>query len=762
MHFDALVTETGATLAASAVRVEAEGGGAETGALGRGGLGEEVANVIPGSEVDHGGGAGGFSGRGLVDHDNFADVLDAGEFLDGAGVFFHRFAAFAEEVAVEEAVDKGGFSGARDAGHASENPERKVGVEFFDVVERGTAELEEFFCFAAFGRNGDGAAAEEVIGSEGTFLRRDLGGRTAEHELSAGFTAAGTDVGQPIGGTDDGFLVFDHEEGVSLVAQAAHDAEELPEVARVEADAGFVHDEECVDQRGAEAGGEIDALDFATGEGAGRAVEGEVTEADFLEVGEARGDLVQEELRGVVALGDFHAGEKCAQAADRAASHLGEGEGFVIRAGQPVVEGLGLETSSVALRAFVVAAVAAQEHADVHFVSFGFQPIKVALNSVPTSVVPDFVQRFAGSALAFDDPVLVGLRQIFERAVQVDVVATRVADEVGLAFLRHAALKRAHHAFGERARPVGDNALPVKADDTSEAAAFRAGAERMVEAEEPRGGWPDIQVAPGAVPSGGERVTFVGSGVDEKNAPFAEAQSGFNGFGQARFVRGGEAVLNDVNHGRKGFGRGLVDAESFFSEPDAEVTLLLEEFEKLGGRAFFDIAGANRKGDKKGLSGEAPRGLADDAAGRLGPDRLIALRAGGGGEAGKEEFDVVIDFRDGADGRAGGFDAVRLLDGDSGRDAFDRVDARFVHAVEELARVGREGFDVAPLAFGINGIEGERRFSGTAGAGDDMEESAREIEVDAAEIVLAGAADAESLRAGGGTLAVRHTKFSPA
>jgi hypothetical protein len=43
-----------------------------------------------------------------------------------------------------------------------------------------------------------------------------------------------------------------------------------------------------------------------------------------------------------------------------------------------------------------------------------------------------------------------------------------------------------------------------------------------------------------------------------------------------------------------------------------------------------------------------------------------------------------------------------------------------------------------------------------------MEESAREIEVDAAEIVLAGAADAESLRAGGGTLAVRHTEFSPA
>ena len=112
LHFDALVAETGAAFAASAVRVEAEGGGAEAGTLGGRGLGEEVADVIPGSEVDHGGRAGGFAGRGLVDHDDFADVFDAGQLFDAAGVFLHGFAPFAEEVAVEEAVDKGGFSGA--------------------------------------------------------------------------------------------------------------------------------------------------------------------------------------------------------------------------------------------------------------------------------------------------------------------------------------------------------------------------------------------------------------------------------------------------------------------------------------------------------------------------------------------------------------------------------------------------------------------------------------------------------------------------
>ena len=497
-------------------------------------------------------------------------------------------------------------------------------------------------------------------------------------------------------------------------------------------------------------------MDFAAGEGAGRPVEGQVTKADFLEVGEARGDLVEEELRGVVALGNFQADEKFAQAADRAVGHLGEGESCIIRAGQPVVEGLGLEASAMALRTFVVAAVAAQEHADVHFVGLRLEPMEVTLHAIPAAIVPDFRQGLTGAAFAVDDPVLVGLGQIFEWTVQVDVAFTRMADEVGLAFLRHAALKRADYAFGEGARAVGDDALPVEADDAAEAAAFRAGPERVVEAEEAGGGRTDVEVAPGAVPTGGERVAFVGFGVDEKDASFAEAQGGFNGFGQACFVRGGEAVLNDVNHGRERFGRGLVDAENFFLEPDAEVALLLEEFEKLGGGAFFDVAGADGESDQEGSSGEAPGGLADDAAGGLGLDRFMTLRTRGGGEAGEEEFEVVVDFRDGADGRSGGFDAVRLFDGDGGRDAFDRVDARFVHAVEELARVGREGLDVAPLAFGVDGVEGEGRFARTARAGDDVEESAREIEVDAAEVVLARTADAEDLMFGRGARAVGH------
>ena len=42
-------------------------------------------------------------------------------------------------------------------------------------------------------------------------------------------------------------------------------------------------------------------------------------------------------------------------------------------------------------------------------------------------------------------------------------------------------------------------------------------------------------------------------------------------------------------------------------------------------------------------------------------------------------------------------------------------------ALEELPRVGGEGFDVAALAFGVDGVKGKRAFAGAGDAGDDGE-----------------------------------------
>jgi hypothetical protein len=81
----------------------------------------------------------------------------------------------------------------------------------------------------------------------------------------------------------------------------------------------------------------------------------------------------------------------------------------------------------------------------------------------------------------------------------------------------------------------------------------------------------------------------------------------------------------------------------------------------------------------------------------------------------------------------------RGLDGDGGREAFDGVDVGALDLIEELAGVGGEGFDVATLAFGVDGVEGEGRFPGTGKAGDYSQGVARDLHIDVAQVVLAGA-----------------------
>jgi ABC-type dipeptide/oligopeptide/nickel transport system ATPase component len=59
------------------------------------------------------------------------------------------------------------------------------------------------------------------------------------------------------------------------------------------------------------------------------------------------------------------------------------------------------------------------------------------------------------------------------------------------------------------------------------------------------------------------------------------------------------------------------------------------------------------------------------------------------------------------------------------------------------ARVGGQGLDVAALALGVDGVEGERGFARARQAGDDRQALARDVDVDPLEVVLARAADGD-------------------
>ena len=127
-------------------------------------------------------------------------------------------------------------------------------------------------------------------------------------------------------------------------------------------------------------------------------------------------------------------------------------------------------------------------------------------------------------------------------------------------------------------------------------------------------------------------------------------------------------------------------------------------------------------GMSKPISSRVPAGSVAELArhdfGRLAHDFPAAVAAERAADAREQQPHVVVDLGRRADGRARIADAVLLPDGDRRADALDAVDVRLLHPLEELPRVGRQRLDVAPLAFGVDGVEGERRLARPADAGD--------------------------------------------
>ena len=65
------------------------------------------------------------------------------------------------------------------------------------------------------------------------------------------------------------------------------------------------------------------------------------------------------------------------------------------------------------------------------------------------------------------------------------------------------------------------------------------------------------------------------------------------------------------------------------------------------------------------------------------------------------------------------------------------LDIGLLHHLEELARIGGQALDIAPLPFGIDRIEGKRAFARAREAGDDDQRIPRQVDIDALEVMLA-------------------------
>jgi hypothetical protein len=97
---------------------------------------------------------------------------------------------------------------------------------------------------------------------------------------------------------------------------------------------------------------------------------------------------------------------------------------------------------------------------------------------------------------------------------------------------------------------------------------------------------------------------------------------------------------------------------------------------------------------------------------------------------GEQQPQVVVDLGHRADGRARILRRGLLFDRDGRRKPLDQVDIGLGHQLEELAGIGRQRFDVAPLALGIDRVEGQRGLAGPGQAGNHHQPITRDVDVD--------------------------------
>jgi hypothetical protein len=140
-------------------------------------------------------------------------------------------------------------------------------------------------------------ALGEKDAGEGGVGALDLRRRALREDGAAMHAGPGPEVDDAVGAPHEFVVMLDHEERVALGAQGLERGDEPVVVAGVQADGRLVEDVEHAGEIGAELRRQPDALGLAAGEGLGRPVEGQVTEADVVEEFQALLNLRQKVLR---------------------------------------------------------------------------------------------------------------------------------------------------------------------------------------------------------------------------------------------------------------------------------------------------------------------------------------------------------------------------------------------------------------------------------------------------------------------------------
>ena len=178
------------------------------------------------------------------------------------------------------AVDQRALARARHAGYDDQDPEWDVHVHIAQVVGRRAADLQH-----PRGRPHrllEGGPVVEVVSGKGVAGTQPLDG-ALEHHLAALRAGARAEVDYVVGDRDRLRLVLHDKDGVALVAQPQQQVVHPLDVVGVQPDRRLVEHVGDVGQRRPEVADHLGALGLTARQGARRAVEAEVAEADLHE-----------------------------------------------------------------------------------------------------------------------------------------------------------------------------------------------------------------------------------------------------------------------------------------------------------------------------------------------------------------------------------------------------------------------------------------------------------------------------------------------
>jgi hypothetical protein len=303
---------------------------------------------------------------------------------------------------------------------------------------------------------------------------------------------AGADIDHMVGLEDGVLVMLDDDHGVAEVAQMLQRLQKPGVVALMQADGGLVQDIEHARQPRADLRRQPDALALAAGQRAGITRQCQVIQPDIVEEFQPIADLLEDARGDLVLLGRKlrrKVAEPAIRFADRHLRDLGDVQPVDLHR-----QRLRLQPVAAAGLARMVGLIAAQLFAHPGGIGLLPAPLDIiddAFERLGITVGPHAVVIGEGDGLAAraeQDAFLRSLGQFVPGRVHRHFVmlGQRFQCLVVIGRGRASARPRQDRALLQRQRRIGNDERGLELQLRAEAVAFRTGAERIVEREQPR------------------------------------------------------------------------------------------------------------------------------------------------------------------------------------------------------------------------------------------------------------------------------------